>query len=126
MKKIGKTRDLLALGFIAPRGLRTLFVIPGMSLPTGQFVYAGTAVLLSQQEACNIASTQCSAGLAEIVSTISGSGFNQHPGQYTACICPEDVFNRDEKGIPQVFDTSKLRLVRNIQQYNEAMNLGQE
>lgn len=110
-------RDLLALGFIALLGLGTLFVIQGMVSSTGHFVYTAGRVQLDLEEACD-GITDCTDGPAAIVSAISGRTHSQPPGQYAVCICPEHVYAWNNKQ-PLVYDKTRLRFIRTIQEYKE-------
>jgi len=114
MKIATQTKNMLGLGFIALFGLATLFLITGMIETTGNFVYAGGRVQLDIQEACNQVKN-CENGPAIFVN-FAGWKYNQHPGGYAICVCPENVYQwKNEK--PLVFDKSKARIIPFVQNY---------
>ena len=121
-----QTQELLALGFIALLGLATLFLITNMTKSvesTGNFVYAGGKIQLTPEEACSQV-TECRTGPAEFIS-FTGWKYNQHPGQYALCICPEFVTERSGK-FPNKYDETKVRIISFVQNYEGGMYLGYE
>lgn len=122
-KKMNKTRELLGLGFIALLGLVTLFLITSMSQSTGSFVYAKGFVQLTPEEACNTITT-CKTGPAVFVSSLGGD-WNQPPGQYALCICPENVKSWNEKR-PKAYKQEDLRIIPFAQLYHKDAYYGYE